>query len=71
MSAVVKNTLENKFFALRVKDNTSAKADLAALAEEVSLRGEFVKRALQIPDEKMRSDVLKLGLAALSGEELQ
>ncbi len=71
LSAVVKNTLENKFFALRVKDNTRAKADLAALVEEVSLRGEFVKRAMQIPDEKMRSDVLKLGLAALSGEELQ
>ena len=63
-------TLKDKFFALRIKDETRADVDLVALSQEVSLRGEFVKLASQITDEKLRDDVLKLGLAAIAGEDL-
>lgn len=71
LQLVANRVLENKFFALRVKDNTRVKLDMDALSVEVSLRGEFVKLARQISDEKMREDVLKMGLAALGGEDLQ
>lgn len=68
---VATNALADKYYALRVKDETSAKVDIKALAEEVSLRGEFVKLASQLADEQLKKDVLKLGLAALRGEDLQ
>ena len=67
---VAQHTLQGKFFALRVSDETRAKLDVSALCNEVSLRGEFVKLAMQIEDERLRNDVLKMGLACLSGEEL-
>lgn len=68
---LVANALKDRFFALRIKDNTRARLDIAAITKEVSLRGEFVKLAMNISDESVRNDVIKLGLAALSGEELQ
>ena len=68
---VAKQYLTGKFFALRIQNDTKVQRDLAKLAEEVSLRGEFVKLALQIEDEAERNRVLDMGLAALDGEELQ
>ena len=65
---VARQVLEGKFFALRVKDETTLKVDLQALGEEISLRGEFVKLANQIEDETLREAVLKLGLQHLNGE---
>ena len=65
---VARELLENKFFALRIKDKTALKVDLQALAQEVSLRGEFVKLASKIEDERLREAVLKLGLSHLNGE---
>ena len=46
------------------------KRNLAELAAEVSLRGEFVKLAMQIQDPDERERVLDMGLAVLNGEEL-
>ena len=68
LEMVAKQVLEGKFFTLRVKDATSTKFDLRALSQEISLRGEFVKLAMEIQDEKLRDEVVKLGLAALNGE---
>lgn len=69
---VAKRTLSGQFFALRVRDETRPAVDIAALNGEVSLKSEFVKLAMStISDEQMLNDVLKLGLAALNGEELQ
>ena len=68
LEMVAKQLLEDRFFALRVKDETTAQVDLQSLAQEISLRGEFVKLAMEIQDEKLRDEVVKLGLAALSGE---
>ena len=65
---VAKQALEGRFFALRIKDETSAKVDLQSLRQEISLRGEFVKLAMQVEDEKLRDEILKLGLLALNGE---
>lgn len=70
LEAVAAEKLKNRFFALRIQNNTTVKHDLDKLKKEVSLRGEFVKLALQIPDETERNEVLRLGLLALSGEEL-
>ncbi len=71
LSMVAARVLEGKYFALRVKDETSAQLNIHTIAEEVSLRGEFVKQAMQITDEQLRKDVLKMGLDALNGEVLQ
>ena len=65
---VAKQALEGRFFALRVKDETRAKVDLRALSQEISLRGEFVKLAMEVNDEQLRDEILKLGLAVLNGE---
>lgn len=67
---VAKNVLANRFFALRIKDETQTQYNLSELKQEISLRGEFVKLALEIEDEQKRQEVLKLGLAVLNGEEL-
>lgn len=65
---VARELLEGKFFALRVKDATSLKVDLDSIAQEISLRGEFVKLAREIADDRLREAVLKLGLNYLNGE---
>ena len=65
---VARELLDGRFFALRVKDTTTLRLDIAKLSQEVSLRGEFVKLASEIEDERLREAVLKLGLNYLSGE---
>ncbi|MCM1290112.1 MAG: metallophosphoesterase [Corallococcus sp.] len=70
LEAVAETKLKNRFFALRVQNRTVPQYDLQKLSEEISLRGEFVKLALSISDEAERNEVLRLGLLALSGEEL-
>ena len=65
---VARETLNGKFFALRVKDETTLQIDLDQLSQEISLRGEFVKLASKIADEKTRAAVLKMGLNYLNGE---
>ena len=65
---VAHGLLDGKYFALRVKDETTLRIDLDKLSQEISLRGEFVKLASQIEDERLKEAVLKLGLSHLSGE---
>ena len=61
--------LKGRFFALRVEDKTQTSFDIAEIAKEVSLRGEFVRKALQLPADQ-QAEVLKLGLALLNGGDL-
>ncbi|MCM1533436.1 MAG: metallophosphoesterase [Corallococcus sp.] len=68
LELVAKEFLRDKFFALRIEDRTTSDYDLDALSCEVSLRGEFVKLAMQISDERTRDEILKFGLSALDGE---
>ena len=65
---VAHELLDGRFFALRVSDKTALSVDLEKIAQEVSLRGEFVKLASGIEDERLRQAVLKMGLAYLNGE---
>ena len=66
--AVARDLLADKYFALRVKDATALSIDIDKLSQEISLRGEFVKLAGTIMDERMREAVLKIGLQYLNGE---
>ena len=70
LETVAKQQLSDRFFALRIKDETTARVDLSALTQEISLCSEFVKLAMGVKDEKLRDEVVKLGLAALSGGSL-
>lgn len=69
--SVAEDLLHNRFFALRIQNDTKPKLDCDALEKEVSLRGEFVKLAVDIDDEKLRDEILSLGLHALRGGGLQ
>ncbi len=62
------NVLQNRFFALRTTNQTVIPYNIPELTAEVSLRGEFVKLALQLEDEALRTDVLKYGLKVLGGD---
>lgn len=64
---IAQERLDGKFFALRIDDNTGIRLDLQKIAKEVSLRGEFVKLAEEIQDERIKEEVLKMGFAALKG----
>lgn len=70
VETVARQLLTDRFFALRIKDETTTKVDLLSIINEVSLRGEFVKLAMNEKDEKLRDEIVKLGLAALSGGNL-
>ncbi|MCM1042801.1 MAG: DNA repair exonuclease [Corallococcus sp.] len=69
--SALKDRLVGKFFALRLTDETTVKTDGEALSKEASLRGEFYRLAQSISDERTRNEVLRTGLAALSGEVLE
>ncbi len=60
--------LRDKFFALRIKNNAVIKRDIAKLSQEISLRGEFVKLAVQIENPQLRERVLQMGLELLQGD---
>lgn len=67
LEEVALTALDGRYFALRIQNSVKLRLDLQKLQDEVSLRGEFVKLAMQL-DESDRDEVLKLGLAALEGE---
>ena len=62
--------LQGRFFSLRIEDKTQIAFDLQKLSQEVSLRGEFVRQVLQLPEQD-QAEILKLGLTLLSGGDLQ
>ena len=68
VEAVARDVLDGKYFALRIKDATTLSVDIDKLSQEISLRGEFVKLASAIDDERLREAVLKMGLNYLNGE---
>ena len=68
VEAVARDVLDGKYFALRIKDATTLSVDIDKLSQEISLRGEFVKLASAIDDERLRETVLKMGLNYLNGE---
>lgn len=63
--------LESRFFAVRLKNKTKLKIDIAKYANDVSLKAEFVRNACNagLDDDTLR-DVLTYGFNALMNEEI-
>lgn len=63
---------EERFFYFSIKDKTETAVQYEDYAGDISLKGEFVRRVMEENElsQKMRMEVLQLGLRALAGEEL-
>ena len=66
----IKQQLSPLLFDVKIKDKTKVKIDLEQLLSTPSLKAEFVKVAMEIEDEEMRNKVIRYGLNALNGEEV-
>lgn len=62
--------LEDKYFYIKIKDNTKLETNLELLQKETSIRGLFVKNMLAQEElsEELRNRALKYGLQAFEGE---
>ena len=62
--------LEDKYFYIKIKDNTKLEINLELLQQEISIKGLFVKNILAQEDisEDLRNEALKYGLQAFEGE---
>ena len=71
-SDALKSQLQNRIFFAEVYDNTVMDIDEKAFETDISLRGEFVRLALQDGSisESERSRLISLGWSALSGGEV-
>ena len=69
LAADVEGELAPRFYAVSVKDDTRPAADIAALASDRSLKGQFVRLTLAAEgySDEMKSRILSAGLKALSG----
>lgn len=64
---------EPEFYFLKIYDETDFKVDYTAFALDESLKGEFVRlvQASEDLDPKQRAEVIRYGIRALAGEELE
>jgi DNA repair protein SbcD/Mre11 len=75
-TAVIEDKLEDEFYYVKIRDNTSLKLDYEALSREYSLKGIFVRKMLDKlaaagDNEKRRLEAaLKLGVMALEEKEV-
>ena len=64
--------LKERFFHARVKNNTTLKIDPEEYREEMSLKGAFIRKVLASDlSEEDQARVIRQGLRALSGEEVE
>ena len=66
----LKEKLNGRAFAIRLENLTAVDLDIDAIMQEQSLRGEFARQAMQIEDFALRNQVLRLGITALMGGEV-
>lgn len=66
----VKQELQPLLFDVKVKNKTKVKVDLDSLMATPSLKAEFLKLANEIENEELRDVVIRYGLNALNGEEV-
>lgn len=68
----IESALSCRVYCLSVKDKTHRRVDLDALENELSLRGEFIRRVRQSDgySDEEKDKIIELGLRALRGEEL-
>jgi hypothetical protein len=63
--------LQERFFHLRIKDESRLAINPTDFANDISQRGEFVREAYAYPmSEEQRSEILEVGLKALAGEAI-
>ena len=64
-------TLENRFWAVKIKDESRLKIDWEDYANDVSLKGEFIRLVLSAErTEARKAQIIACGIGALSGEEV-
>lgn len=66
----IRQDLKGRFFALRIKDETHIRLDMSKLPQS-TLAGRFCRLVMQELSPEVREDVVRMGLSALYGEELQ
>lgn len=69
----LEESLSSRFFSVCVKNSSRMAIDLSTLENEQSLRGEFVRRVREevTLSEEEREQILRCGILALEGEEVQ
>ncbi len=69
--SALESALHDRFALLRIKDETTLAINPADYANDISLKGEFVRQVLASElDEKTKERVILCGIRALRGEEL-
>jgi len=68
----LKKQLENRFYFLKIYDETRFAVDYRAFALDESLKGEFVRtvNAAAGLDEETKAEIIRYGIQALAGEEI-
>ncbi len=69
----VRQRFEDDFFFVKVSDDSSLAVDYDSFSKDASLKGEFVRivKADESLDEIRKSEIIRCGIQALSGEEWQ
>lgn len=67
----IKQQLENRYYFLKLYDETRFKIDYSTFALDESLKGEFVRtvNAAADLDEDTKAEIIRYGIQALAGEE--
>ncbi len=65
--------LEDRFFFAKVYDETKLTVDFDSFLSDLSLKGEFVRQVREAEDldEETKSIVIRYGLQALAGEDIE
>ena len=72
LAEVMEDYLSDGYFFVSVKDKTFARENLSAAADEISIRGEFLRLVLSSElDEDEKKEIISTGLCALSGREVE
>ena len=64
---------QSRYYYFRLEDRTKLTLDPSQYLNDISLKGEFVRRVSQASDlsEKDRMEIIRLGLQAIAGEEIE
>lgn len=69
----IRKGLEDRFFFVKVYDETKLTVDFDSFLTDLSLKGEFVRQVREAEelDEETKSVVIRYGLQALAGEDIE
>lgn len=66
------NELNSRFFFARISDETKLLISADDYKNDISLRGEFIRTVLKGSfDEKLKGDIVMMGLQAINGEDIE